>query len=129
MKVVFQSSQDRPARPRITRRTCLPLVGCALLFPAALTSAQTEGVPWQPFRRDDLGFELEVPGKLNVWNDMENPDMTRHVDGYVNHDGIHFGLSFFGRRQPRPLDVVVRGRLGGLDWHKRKLTRETPLTT
>jgi hypothetical protein len=82
----------------ISRRALLPLIATAALSPSLLvpSAARAQGLAWQVYRRDDLGFETEMPGKPKITVETGEPDdiLVRTIDAVVNVDQISFSANF-----------------------------------
>jgi hypothetical protein len=82
----------------MSRRTFLPLIAGAALSPVVLVprSARAQGVTWQMYRPEGLGFEAEMPGEAKIKLEKGERDdiIVRTVDAEVDVDGTTFGANF-----------------------------------
>jgi hypothetical protein len=82
----------------MSRRAFLPLFVGAALSPAVLMpqQARAQGVSWQIYRPDGLGFEAEMPGepKIKVEKGERDDVIVRAVDAEVDVDQTTFGAYF-----------------------------------
>ena len=62
----------------MSRRALLPLIAATALSPALFvpSAVRAQGAVWQIYRRDDLGFEIDMPGKPKI----EVEEFEREVD-------------------------------------------------
>src|SRR5262245_39941294 len=116
----------------MSRRTFLPLIASAILSPAAVNPAQAQTEPWQLYRRDDAGFEIEMPGEPTTWPDVQNPtsnasSWTRSIEAHLEHEKILFGTLYFEYHTLPSMDFLSRVVREHALLAGRKLTRETAL--
>lgn len=82
----------------ISRRALLPLIATTALAPSLLVPsvARAQGVNWQIYRREDLGFEVEMPGEPKITTEKGERDdiLVRSVDAVVDVDQTTFGAYF-----------------------------------
>lgn len=78
----------------MSRRSLLPLIAGAALSPVLLapSAVRAQGANWQLYRREDLGFEIEMPGRPEVREDRI--DGMRSIDAEIDVDRILFGASY-----------------------------------
>jgi hypothetical protein len=78
----------------MSRRAFLPLVAGAALSPVVLVpqAARAQGATWQIYRREDLGFEIEMPGRPEIRE--ERIDGQASVEVTVDVDRILFGVGY-----------------------------------
>jgi hypothetical protein len=88
----------------MSRRAFLPLIAGAALSPVVLVpqSARAQGVNWQIYRPEGLGFEAEMPGepKIKVEKGERDDILIRSVDAVVDVDQISFSANFQEYRRP-----------------------------
>jgi hypothetical protein len=88
---------------KLSRRVRLPLVAVVGLSPTVVTRARAQGDIWQTYRREDLGFEIEMPGKPTIEaeesQDKDDP-VLRSVDAQVTFEDTLFGAHYLEYRQP-----------------------------
>jgi hypothetical protein len=79
-----------------SRRALLPLIAAAALSPAVLVprTARAQGAAWQIYRREDLGFEVEMPGKPNITVKTSERDdrWVRSIGAELDFDRLYFGV-------------------------------------
>jgi hypothetical protein len=73
-------------RDPISRRVMLSLVGASAMLPATRIAAWAED-NWVVFRREDLGFQLEMPGTPEVEEDEVRPEDYLYQSG-LRRDGL-----------------------------------------
>jgi hypothetical protein len=82
----------------MSRRAFLPLVAGAALSPVLLVpqSARAQGINWQIYRPDGLGFEAEMPGepKIKIEKGERDDVIVRTVEAEVDFDQITFDANF-----------------------------------
>jgi hypothetical protein len=82
----------------MSRRAFLPLIAGVALSPVVLVpqSARAQGLAWQVYRPEGLGFEAEMPGepKIKVEKGDRDDLIVRTVDAEVDVDQISFGANF-----------------------------------
>lgn len=82
----------------MSRRAFLPLVAGVALSPVVLVpqSARAQGLAWQVYRPDGLGFEAEMPGepKIKIEKGDRDDIIVRTVDAEVDVDQTTFGANF-----------------------------------
>jgi hypothetical protein len=97
----------------MSRRAFLPLIAGAALSPLVLVprAARAQGLNWQTYRPEGLGFEAEMPGKPKVKVEKGELDdiLVRTIDAEVDADGTSFGANFQEYRQP----ITMREELMG----------------
>ena len=78
----------------ISRRALLPLIAASALAPALLlpSVARAQGAMWQIYRREDLGFEIEMPGRPEI--QKERIDGQTSVEASVEVDQMLFGIGY-----------------------------------
>ena len=112
----------------ISRRAFLPLIAATALSPALLvpSAARAQGVAWQIYRREDLGFEIDMPGRPAIRK--ERIDGQAAVEVTVDVDRLHFGVGYQEYEEAISVEEFAAAQrltartLGG------KVTRETITT-
>jgi hypothetical protein len=110
--------------PRLSRRACLPLLASVLLAPAA---APARAQAWQTYRRADLGFEVEMPGKPTVEERVDEFTKERIFSAEVQHDGVLFGASYQEFKLGISLKQEIEAQHQAADYLNGKVVRETAL--
>jgi hypothetical protein len=107
----------------------LILAGAAAPTALAIKPAHGQADTWREYRRDDLGFRIEMPGepKVEVKEDEFKDIIIRTVEADVSQGTTNFGVRCDEYAQPVSADeLFVRFRhgmqLGGMG-----ITRETSL--
>jgi hypothetical protein len=109
----------------MSRRAFLPLVAGAALSPVVLMpqAARAQGANWQIYRREDLGFEIEMPGRPAIRK--ERIDGQASVEVTVDVDQMQFGIGYQEYEEAISVEEMAAAQrltartLGG------KVTRET----
>jgi len=112
----------------MSRRAFLPLVAGAALSPVVLVpqAARAQGANWQIYRREDLGFEVELPGRPEIRK--ERVDGQAAVEVNVDVDQLRFGVGYQEYEEAMSVEEFAAAQrlsaraLGG------KVTRETIIT-
>ena len=98
----------------MSRRAFLPLVAGTALSPIALVppSARAQGVDWQMYRPEGLGFEAEMPGEPTIKVEQGERDdiIVRAIDAQVDVDGTIFGAYFQELRQLLSMREEILGQ-------------------
>jgi hypothetical protein len=78
----------------MSRRSFLPLIAGAALSPVVLVpqSARAQDPAWQIYRREDLGFEIEMPGRPAIRKERIDGQAT--VEVTVDVDRLLFGVGY-----------------------------------
>src|SRR4051794_35734096 len=130
-RIVRPPPANRGSAMTVSRRNVLPFLTVAASAPMllTLTAARAQDV-WREFRRDDLGFRVELPGEPEIEEDEDDvKDVTiRWFDVQVDHEKIRMGVHHVEYKDPvspaEEFAAVREGlRRGGFP-----LTRETELT-
>ena len=77
----------------LSRRRVIPLIAAAAsVSPVFMVRAQ--GDIWREYRRDDLGFRVEMPGEPDVdeTEDEAKDIVLRSLDAQVDYEKIIFGV-------------------------------------
>jgi hypothetical protein len=85
----------RTSKINLSRRSFMMFVaGAAVASPARY--AQAQSAPWQEFRRDDLGFRIEMPGRPSVVEDKGLPgeNLLRSIDAEVEYENLSLKVSY-----------------------------------
>ena len=98
----------QPANP-ISRRAFMPLVAAAVLSPALITAARAEGIAWEIYRPEGLGFEVEMPGKPKITIEDHEQDYpaVKSVDAEADVKQMTFGANYVEYRIPITLQEAV----------------------
>lgn len=95
----------------MSRRGFLPLVAGAALSPVVLVpqAARAQGANWQIYRREDLGFEIEMPGKPKIEvEEFERDDLAvKSITAVVDVEQISFSAGYYEYRMPISLEEEV----------------------
>jgi hypothetical protein len=98
----------RTANP-ISRRAFMPLVATAFLSPAVIATARAQGVAWEIYRPEGLGFEVEMPGKPKIATEKFERDdpVVKSIAAEVDVDQVAYGASYAEYRDPAFLEQEV----------------------
>jgi hypothetical protein len=92
----------------MSRRAFLPLVAGAVLSPVVRvpSAARAQDASWQLYRREDLGFEVEMPGKpkIEVEEFERDHPAVRSIDAVVDVEQISFSAGYYEYRMPITLE-------------------------
>jgi hypothetical protein len=91
----------------ISRRALLPLIATALSPAFFVPSAvRAQGAVWQIYRRDDLGFEIDMPGKPKIEvEEFERDDLAvKSITAEVDVEQISFSANYYEYRRPISLE-------------------------
>lgn len=113
----------------VTRRACLSALTVAGVTGALPAMAQIDWHKvdiWKPYRREDLGFEVELPGEPEI--EEEQDEHTKSISAEFLFVGMMFGVDHVTFRHDVTIaDVVGRQREGAQNL-KSRITRESPFT-
>ncbi len=93
------TSADRPCRDSrrhgaVSRRACLSALATVAVVPALPARAQIDWHKvdiWQVYRREDLGFEVEMPGVPEI-EEEKDADATS-INAEVQFEGMTFAVT------------------------------------
>jgi hypothetical protein len=118
---------------KLSRRACLQFVAAVTLSPAVVTRAQAQGDVWQMYRREDLGFEIEMPGKPRIEveeNQGKDDPRLRAVDAQANFEETLFGAHYEEYKQPTTsIEEEVAAQRVAAEMMGSKIVSETTFTT
>lgn len=118
----------------LSRRSFMPLlagaVAAAALPALASKRARAQGDGWREFRRDDVGFQVEMPGepKIEVKEDEYKDIWTRTIDAQVDYEQVLFGASCTEYKQAHAADEQFRLFRESMRLNGMPVTREIALT-
>ena len=117
---------------KLSRRACLQLFAAVTLSPAVVTRAQAQGDMWQMYRREDLGFEIEMPGKPKIEveeNQGKDDPRLRAVDAQVNFEDTLFGAHYEEYKEPTTsIEQEVAAQRAAAEMMGSKIVSETTFT-
>lgn len=120
--------QESALVAKLSRRACLPLLAAITLSPAV---AWAQGDAWQMFRREDLGFEIEMPGqpKIEVEESKDKNDPAlKSVNASFDFEDTLFGAHFEEYRQPVSIQQEVAAQRMAARGMQSKIISETAFT-
>jgi hypothetical protein len=116
----------------VSRRNVLPFLTVAACAPVllSLTAARAQGDVWREFRRDDLGFRVELPGEPEIEEQEDDVKdiWIRSVDAQVDYEKILFGIHHTEYKDVISPEEEFRLTSEGLRTAGFPATREAPLT-
>ena len=94
------SSADRPCRDSrrhgaVSRRACLSALATVAVVPALPARAQIDWHKvdiWQVYRREDLGYEVEMPGEPKI--EEEEDEDGASINAEVELEGVWFAITY-----------------------------------
>jgi hypothetical protein len=100
----------------MSRRACLPLITAAAAWPAMLVSASIQAagqtkheykfnpanLTWREYRRDDLGFRVDMPGEPTIMT-VETNKRSNETSADVMFDRVTFGVTVWENPEFRKL--------------------------
>ena len=119
-----------PLQP-MSRRALLPLIAAAALSPGAImTPARAHGIAWRMYRREDLGFEVEMPGEPEVIVETGEGDdpWVRSIDAQVDAEQMTFGASYHEYQRPISPEEEALAQDEAVRMLEARIARETLFT-
>jgi hypothetical protein len=112
-----------------SRRACLPLAAFAVFGPPAFLPYEARGQidDWQMYRREDLGFEVEMPGKPEL-TEEKGDDGSMTIDAEVTFASMLFGARYYTGPQMITVQDVSFAHHEGARHLSMKIIRETEVT-
>ena len=111
--------------PAVSCRRCSRFRGGRV----GLKTARAQGDVWREYRRDDLGFRVEMPGepKIKVEEDEDKDIRIRTVDAEVTYEQVLFDVHCNEYKQVMPAEEAFRLFREGMRFGGIPVTREAPL--
>jgi hypothetical protein len=81
---------------------------------------------WKPYRREDLGFEVELPGEPKI--EEEQNEESKSIYAEVSFVGMMFGVDHVTFRRDVTITEVARQQLEAAKSLKSRIAREAPFT-
>src|SRR5262245_5010257 len=115
----------------VTRRRVVSLLAAAASTPAVLAFPARAQDVWREYRRDDLGFRVELPAEPEVEEkEDEGKDIVvRSIDAQVDYEMITFGVNHTEYKNTVSPDEEFQVFREGMQKFGYPVTRETPLTS
>ena len=112
----------------MSRRAFLPLITGAALSPVVLVpqSARAQGAAWQIYRRDDLGFEIEMPGRPEIREDRIDGQVS--IEVAVDVDRMRFGIGYEEYGEAITIEEFAAAQRLVARTHGSTVVRETAIT-
>ena len=112
----------------MSRRAFLPLIAGAALSPVVLVpqSARAQGAEWQIYRRDDLGFEIEMPGRPEIREDRIDGQVS--IEVAVDVDRMRFGIGYEEYGEAITIEEFAAAQRLVARTHGSTVVRETAIT-
>jgi hypothetical protein len=130
-RIVRPRSAKRVSAMTVSRRNVLPFLTVAASAPALLwlTAARAQEV-WREFRRDDLGFRVELPGEPEIEEEEDDVKdvMIRSFDARVDYEKILMGIHHVEYKDPVSPEEEFEALREGLRKGGFPPTREAALT-
>ena len=115
----------------LSRRSLMLFLAAAASAPAVLVlkTARAQGDIWREYRRDDLGFRIEMPGepKVEVKEDDIKDIWIRSVDVQVEHEQMLLGVHYTEYKNVVSAEEQFSVLREGLRLGTIPATREIPL--
>jgi len=115
----------------ISRRRVVSLLAAAASTPTILAvQARAQGDVWREYRRDDLGFRIEMPGEPEVEEveDEAKDILIRSIDAQVDYEKILFGIHHTEYKNVVSAEEEFQFFREGMQKGGFPVTREAPLT-
>jgi hypothetical protein len=111
---MMNALNDAAPAAQLSRRSCLPLLAAVVLSPVLpARAARAQGDVWQAYRRDDLGFEVEMPGtpKIEVEESQDQDDPSvKSVSAEVTFEDTLFAAGYQEYRRPTSVEEELRAQ-------------------
>jgi hypothetical protein len=92
----------------MSRRALLTLIAATALSPALFvpSAVRAQGAVWQIYRRDDLNFEIDMPGKPKIEvEEFERDDpAVKSITAVVDVDQMSYSADYYEYRRPISLE-------------------------
>lgn len=129
MAPVNDSSPQAPLRG-LSRRACLTGLAGATVMPAAWPAqAQIDWHKidiWKPYRRDDLGFEVELPGEPEIAEEEDADGKSIHAS--FMFIGMMLSVSYDEFERAASIDRLVKHHREAAQTLDERILRESPFT-
>src|SRR5262249_35560019 len=120
----------RATRAVSTRRKAMALLAAPALLMLAPRTVWAQTPVWREYRRDDLGYTVEMPGdpKVDVTADEDRDIRIRVIDASIDIEDMLLGVVFTEFRDALPPDDSFRLFRDGMQMAGMAITREVPHT-
>ena len=115
----------------LSRRSFMPLVAATLLSPAAIVAARAQGAAWEMYRRDDLGFEVDMPGKPEMRTEESadrNDPWIKTINAGVDYEATLFSANYQEFQRPLTLAAESAAQRQVAQFLRARVVRETTFT-
>jgi hypothetical protein len=118
---------NRPTLGQPSRRAVFPLLAAVFLSLSPLKTARAEDALWQIYRREDIGFEVEMPGTPQI--DMrKNGDRIETVDAQIDFENMLFGANYQEFRRAPSVEEEIAAQREGARHLNVEIVRENAVT-
>jgi hypothetical protein len=122
MRMLMPAAFAANSKNELSRRSFITsVVAAAPVVLLASSASYAQGDVWRDYRRDDLGFRIEMPGKPKVEDKVDEfKDIwLRTVEAEVEYEDMTFGVQWNEWKQPLPAEEGFNTwregmRLGGM---------------
>jgi hypothetical protein len=120
MRMLMPAAFAANSKKELSRRNFMASVVAAA--PAVLLASSAlyaQGDIWRDYRRDDLGFRIDMPGEPRLNNEEDKDIGLRTMDAEVEYENMTFGVQWNEWKQPLPAEEGFNTwregmRLGGM---------------
>ena len=81
---------------------------------------------WKPYRREDLGFEVELPDDPEIVEEQDEHAKSVHVE--LLFVGMIFGIDHVAFKRDAMIEDIIKQQRTAAHTLKGKIMRETPFT-
>src|SRR3954470_22273081 len=101
MRMLMPAAFAANSKKELSRRNFMASVVAAA--PAVLLASSAlyaQGDIWRDYRRDDLGFRIDMPGEPRLNNEEHKDIGLRTMDAEVEYENMTFGVQWNEWKQP-----------------------------
>jgi hypothetical protein len=128
MRMLMPAAFAANSKKKLSRRSFIAsVVAAAPALLLASSAVRAQGDVWREYRRDDLGFRIEMPGEPKV-DDSELKDIElRSVEVEVDYEDMTFGVQWNEWKRPLPAEEFFKMWREGMRLAGMPVTSERPL--